>query len=67
MTRKRMTELRRRREVEANGLQRYLDYIEYRRGREDGRLGNLKAGLSPAYLLGFQLGRHEGRRPYKPP
>ena len=45
--------------VEADAHQRYTQYREYRRGRQDGRLGHLRAGLSPAYLLGFELGRRD--------
>ena len=48
--------------VESDAQQRYQQYIEYRRGRQDGRLGHPRAGLSPAYLLGFELGRKDAVR-----
>ncbi len=42
---------------EAAPEQRYRDFLEYQQGRRDGRLGNPRARLSPAYVLGFELGR----------
>jgi serine/threonine protein phosphatase PrpC len=41
---------------------RYIAYREYRRGKQDGRLGFSVSGLSAEYLEGYMLGRklHHG-------
>lgn len=38
-------------------FRRYQDYLELRRGRRDGALGQPVNGISEAYLEGYILGR----------
>lgn len=59
MARKLMRKLMRWRRLEADAMQRYQDYIEYRQGRLDGRLGLSRAGETQIYLTGFELGRRD--------
>lgn len=41
---------------------RYRDYVEFTRGKRDGRLGYPVAGISEVYIEGYILGRMVAHR-----